>query len=113
MSTNPTSVTPASGPAQSGPDLVRIVSLVVAGLVLAAALWMGVTSSRVAGSAASHPAARPTIVATVARPTILATATPAGAAAAAQATPSADQSAAWYLQQETHESDYCQCGNTH
>lgn len=113
MNTSATSGASVDGPARSRPDLVRIVSLAVAGLVLAAALWLGVTSSRVADSAASHPAARSTIVATAVRPAIVATAIPTGAAAAAQSTPSADQSAAWYLQQETHEGDYCQCGNTH
>lgn len=37
--------------------------------------------------------------------------TPASSAVGAQATPSADQAASWYLYQQSHEQDFCSCGN--
>ena len=80
---------------------VRFWWVAVVILLLAAALWVGVATNRV-----DLPAATPTTLATA----ISANATPARASIVAVATPSADEKAAWYLQQQTTEGDYCQCG---
>ena len=85
---------------QRGQDLIRVAWAVILTIVLAAALWFGVASGRAGTTSAARPTAAPTVIGTAAVP---------GASADAQATPTDQQKAAWYLQQETTEQDYCSC----
>jgi hypothetical protein len=80
------------------PVPLRAVWVAVVTLLLAVALWLGMTTR---GGA--------TLVRPTAAPTALATAAPSGGSAA-QATPTDQQRASWYLQQQDSEQDYCQCG---
>lgn len=115
---------PSLGPARPRADRRGTVWAIIATLLLAAALWVGLTMSH-RGAESAHPAEVPTMATAIATavaavvshgaataiPAVVPTAVTAsvGSSADAQPTPTDDQKAAWYLQQETTEQDYCQC----
>ena len=69
-------------------------------LLIVVAVWGGRGTSAV-GAASSGRVATSSSIAV--------SATPAHAAAVSAATPAAQDNSAWYLYQQSHEGDYCQC----